>query len=215
MRKIFDISLTISPTMPVWPGDPTIILERVSKIEEGGASNVSRFVTSVHTGTHVDAPVHFLPGEKSVENLSLDVLLGPAQVVKIPTDVGLITSDVLETCHFEEDIQRVIFKTRNSRYWDEKTPLFHKDFVAISPDGAEFLVNRKIRLVGIDYLSVAPYRESRPTHEILLQAGIVLLEGLDLGRVPEGVYDLYCLPIKLAGSDGAPARAVLIQEEEE
>jgi arylformamidase len=213
MSRIFDISLTITPTMPVWPGDPTIVLERVGKIEEGGNSNVSRLVASVHSGTHVDAPVHFLPGEKGVEALSLDVLLGPAQVVQIPGDVDKITSDILESCHINKDVQRVLLKTRNSRFWDEKLPMFHKDFVAISSDGAQYLVNQRIRLVGIDYLSIAPYRESRPTHEILLKAGIVLLEGLDLSKVPEGLYDLYCLPLKLGGSDGAPARAVLVQEE--
>ncbi len=212
MKKYFDISLTITPNLPVWPGDPTIVLERVNKIEEGANSNVSRLVMGVHAGTHVDAPVHFLPGAKSVEELALEILIGPAQVIQIPDSVDVITSDILEDADIAEDTTRLLLKTRNSVLWQEKIPSFHKDFVAIDASGAEFLVKRGIQLIGIDYLSVAPYKKSRPTHQILLQAGIVILEGLDLFKVPAGQYELFCLPLRLGGSDGAPARAVLMAE---
>ncbi len=212
MKKLYDISLTITPALPVWPGDPTIILERMNKIEEGANSNVSRLTTSVHVGTHVDAPVHFLPGAKSVDELALEVLIGAAQVIQFADYVDVISADVLEEADISAGTTRLLIKTRNSALWQEKDPIFHKDFVAIDESGAEFLVQRGIRLVGVDYLSVAPYRLVAPTHKILLQAGVIILEGADLSRVPGGEYELVCLPIKLGGSDGAPARAVLIAE---
>lgn len=212
MKKFYDISLTITPALPVWPGDPTIVLERVNKIEEGANSNVSRLIMGVHAGTHVDAPVHFLPGTKGVEELALEVLIGPAQVIQLPDSVDVVTSDVLEDAGIADETIRLLVKTRNSALWQEKTPIFHKDFVAIDASGSEFLVKRGIKLIGVDYLSVAPYKKSRPTHQILLQSGVVILEGVNLSKVPPGEYELICLPIKLGGSDGAPARAVLMSE---
>jgi arylformamidase len=188
-------------------------LERVNKIEEGANSNVSRLVMSVHAGTHVDAPVHFLPGEKGVDGLSLDTLIGPAQLIELPDEVDTITEFSLKTIELLPETRRVLFKTRNSKLWAKKNHLFNKDFVAISADGAEFLVKNGIHLVGVDYLSVSPYKNSRPTHNIFLKAGVVLLEGLNLSEVPSGSYELICLPLKLGGSDGAPARAVLISNE--
>lgn len=207
--RIYDISLTISPQLPVWPGDQNVVLERVGKIEEGDNSNVSRLDISVHTGTHVDAPVHFLQGGSSVEDMSLKTLTGRAYVLSL-TDVDEITAAALQTADIPPRTRRLLFKTRNSKYWTNPSKTFQTDFVGISADGAEYLVNRGVKLVGVDYLSVAPYKESRPTHEVMLKAGMVIVEGLDLSRVSQGRYTLYCLPLKLAGSDGAPARAILI-----
>jgi len=208
--KFYDITLPISPDMPVWPGDPPVVLERVSSMDAGAHDNVSRLGCSVHTGTHVDAPHHFLNDHRTVDALSLDVLTGPAQVVHIPEDVDLITADILEKAALPSGTSRLLLKTRNSRLWERGEKGFIKDFVGLSVDGAEWLVRTGVKLVGIDYLSIAPYKQSLPVHQVLLKPGIVILEGLDLSAVPPGIYDLYCLPLKLAGSDGAPARAILI-----
>jgi arylformamidase len=207
--RTYDISLTISPQLPTWPGDPSIVLERVEKIENGSNSNVSRLDMGVHAGTHVDAPYHFLPDGKTVELLNLNMLTGRAYVLHLP-DVDVITAAVLDAAQIPPRTRRVLFKTRNSGYWKDLSAGFRTDFVGLTADGAEYLIKRGVKLVGVDYLSVAPYHHSRPTHEILLSAGVVILEGLDLSQVSQGRYTLYCLPLKLAGSDGAPARAILI-----
>jgi arylformamidase len=208
--KTYDITLPISSDIPVWLGDPPVVLEQVSSMDAGAHDNVSRLECSVHTGTHVDAPHHFLNDHRTVETLSLDVLIGPAQVIQIPEEVDLITADILEKATVPSGTLRLLLKTRNSRLWERCEKEFDKDFVAISVDGAEWLVRTGLKLVGIDYLSIAPYKQSLPTHQVLLKPGIVILEGVDLSAVTAGIYYLYCLPLKLVGSDGAPARAILI-----
>ncbi len=205
----YDISLTISPEMPVWPGDPCVQLERIEKIEDGANANVSRVDMSVHTGTHVDAPYHFLPDGKTVEQLPLRLLTGRAYVLNLP-DADVITADVLEKADIPPRTRRLLFRTRNSQYWGKQEKVFQTDFVGITDDGARFLVKRGVKLVGVDYLSVAPYKESRPTHEVLLKHGVVVVEGLNLHEISQGRYTLYCLPLKLEGSDGSPARAILV-----
>ena len=207
--QTYDISLSISPDLPTWPGDPPIVLERVDKIEEGANNNVSRLDMSVHTGTHVDAPFHFLPDGKTVEQLKLNQLTGRVYVLNLPY-ADLITEAVLEKAQIPPRTRRVLFKTRNSEYWARQERSFQTEFVALSPDGAHYLVQRGVKLVGVDYLSVAPYKQSKLTHEILLKAGVVVVEGLDLSEVSQGRYTLFCLPLKLVGSDGAPARAILV-----
>jgi arylformamidase len=210
--KIYDISLTIQNGMVVWPGDPQVKLERIFKIEEGANANVSKLELSVHTGTHLDAPHHFINGAKTIETLALDVLIGPAQVVQLPDSVDLISRKTVEMAGVMPGVTRVLFKTRNSAFWLKSEPVFEKGFVAVSPDGAEMLVKMGIRLVGIDYLSIAPYKQSRPTHEVLLKSEIIILEGVNLNGIEPGMYNLICLPPRLGGSDGSPARAVLTQE---
>jgi len=207
--KIYDISLPITPAMPVWPGDPAVQVERVAKIEQGDSANVSRLAMSAHAGTHVDAPYHFLADGATLEQVPLDLFIGRTHVVHLP-DVDLITAAVLQQVGIPSRIRRLLIKTRNSEYWARGEQQFQTNFVALSPDGAQYLVDRGLKLVGVDYLSVAPYQESRPTHEILLRAGVVILEGLDLSLVSPGRYRLYCLPLNLQGVDGAPARAILI-----
>lgn len=207
--RTYDITLTISPQMPTWPGDPKIILKRVRKIEDGANANVSRVDMGVHTGTHVDAPYHFLQEGISVDQLNISLLTGRAYVLHLP-EVDMITAEILNSAQIPPRTRRVLFKTRNSNYWANDELSFQTDFVGLSEDGAEYLVKRGVKLVGVDYLSVAPYKKSKPTHEILLEAGVVIVEGLDLSEVSQGRYSLYCLPLKLANSDGAPARAILI-----
>ena len=209
--RIYDISLTITPDMPVWPGDPQVVLKRVAKISEGDNANVSRLELSVHTGTHLDAPNHFLDQDKTtVEQLSLKTLTGRAYVLHLPDEVDLITRTILENAEIPPRTRRLLFRTRNSNQWAQQDNQFEAGFVAIDASGAEYLTERGVRLVGVDYLSVAPFHSGRPTHEILLGSGVVVVEGLDLSQVSQGRYTLYCLPLKLLGAEGAPARAILI-----
>ncbi len=212
--RIYDVSLTLSANLPVWPGDPAIVLERVRKMEDGATANVTQMNMGVHVGTHVDAPYHFLGGAAAtVEQLSLNTLTGRAYVLKIPNDVDLITAAVLEKAEIPSRTKRLLLKTRNSLIWESAGSNpggFHEDFVALSADGAAYLIQKGVRLVGIDYLSIAPYDDGVPTHELLLKAGVAVVEGLNLSEVVQGRYTMYCLPLKLAGSDGAPARTILI-----
>ena len=207
---IFDISIPITPEMPVWPGDPPVILEKMASMDAGDHDNISRLSCSVHTGTHVDAPHHFLNDHRTVEKMALDVLIGPAEIILLADDVDLVTADTLEKANVPEGTLRLLIRTRNSHQWVSENNTFYKDFVGVSQDGADWIVNRGIRLVGIDYLSVAPFQRSIATHETLLKGGIIILEGVNLSAVPPGRYQLYCLPLKLVGSDGAPARAILL-----
>jgi arylformamidase len=210
--KIFDISLPISPDLPVWPGDPPVVLERIRARSEGSASNDSRIGCSVHSGTHVDAPLHFIDHGASVEQLPLDILVGPAEVVAL-TNTDIITQDILKSLTLPEETKRLLIKTRNSALWRDANHAFNPDFVALDRQAARWVVERGIRLIGIDYLSVQLFNDQDPaTHRVLLEAGVVIVEGLDMREVKPGSYRLICLPIKLAGSDGAPARTILIEE---
>ena len=208
---IYDISLTLSSNLPTWPGDPELEFELFESMDEGAHVNVTKISTSVHVGTHVDAPHHFLNDGRTVEQLPLDVLTGPCYVVQLPDGIDAITAEVLDRTEINSEMKRVLFGTRNSHLWARGEATFQTDFVAITEDGAEWLVERGVKLVGVDYLSVAPYGDSEPTHKVLLGAGVVIIEGLNLANVMRGFYELYCLPLKIAGCDGAPARAILIQ----
>lgn len=209
--KIHDISLTISPDLPSWPGDPRIQLERISKMEDGADANVTHMSMGVHTGTHVDAPYHFVGIDApTVESLSLEVLNGPASVIYLP-EVDLITEQVLRDAELPKSATRLLFKTRNSDIWARGEYAFQEDFVALDADASEYLIHLGVKLVGVDYLSVAPFSAPVPTHQILLKANVHIVEGLDLSAIQPGEYTFYCLPLKIMGSDGAPARAILVE----
>jgi arylformamidase len=209
--KIHDVTLSISPDMPVWPGDPSVVLEQISSMDAGAHDNVSRLACGVHTGTHVDAPHHFLNDHRTAESLSLDILVGPARVVQISEDVKVISAEVLEKAAIPPGTVRLLLKTRNSQLWKRGEKKFYTGFIGISADGADWLVQHHVELIGIDYLSVAPYKQSIPTHRTLLGAGMIIVEGMNLSTVQPGAYQLYCLPLKLVGSDGAPARVILVE----
>lgn len=210
--KIYDISLPISHTLTVWPGDPRILITQVAHIERGDMATVSRMDMSAHSGTHVDAPAHFVLNGATVETLDLNVLVGPVQVFDV-RPASSISAAVLESLSLHPAITRVLFRSSNSDRWAAGESDFSEDFVAVSADGARWLVEHGIRLVGVDCLSVAPFHDLIPTHVILLEAGVIPIEGLNLSRIEPGDYELVCLPLNIVGSDGSPARAILIERD--
>jgi arylformamidase len=209
--RILDISVPVGPGLPVWPGDPRPQVTPMLRLDAGDPANTSHFSAGVHTGTHVDAPLHFLSGGGTVDTLDLDILVGRAHVADVPP-VDRIDSAVLDSLDVPDDVRRLLLRTRNSALW-RNGPAFEPDFSALDPDGAEWIVQRDIKLVGIDYLSIQRYDEDGfDTHLVLLRAGVIILEGLRLDHVRPGPYGLVCLPILLAGTEAAPARALLIDE---
>ena len=202
-----DVSLELSPALPVWPGEPEIDLVRVQSIADGAEANVSHLASGVHIGTHIDAPLHFLDGSASVDQIPLEKLIGPAYVVG-HTDAGHVRPETLAAANIPAEARRLLFKSRNSSLWDNPTG-FVRDYSALTVEAAQWLVQRKVELVGVDYLSVAPFEATVPTHVQLLGAGVVVVEGLDLRQVEPGWFEMVCLPLRLKGSDGAPARVAL------
>jgi arylformamidase len=196
--EIIDISVPIHMGMVVYPGDPDVKLERVSSIGEGATANISRLSLGVHTGTHVDAPIHFIEGAAGADELPLDVLNGRCEVV----EQAALDESAVEAV--PEGADRVLFKTPNSNLWARDS--FPDSFERLNGAAARALVDRGVRLVGVDYLSVG----DEEAHLALLAAGVIPLEGLDLRAVEPGPYELHCLPLRLVGSDGAPARAILV-----
>jgi len=209
---IIDISVPLSSGMPVWPGDPEAVIRRIKDIEQGDDCTVSQISGTVHMGTHIDAPAHFIKGGAPVADTALDILMGDA-VVADAGESSAITPEVLEQFSLPAETVRLLIKTKNSRLWNNPCHAFCRDFVALTSGAAEWIAATKIRLVGIDYLSVQRFadRDGR-THRLLLDRGVVLLEGLDLRSASAGSYRLVCLPLRITGCEGAPARAVLIQD---
>jgi len=207
--KVYDISLTLRARMPVFPGEPTPLLEPTTQMERGDSYNVSRLTLSTHTGTHIDAPLHFLAGGTPVDQLPVDVLVGPALVVEMPVEQEITAAD-LEAAAIPPGTERILFKTRNSRLLDDED--FRRDFVYLTLDAARWLVERGVCLLAIDYLSVEQMdAEPNVVHQTLLRAGVVIVEGADLRQVAPGPYLLACLPLKIEGADGSPVRAVLVE----
>lgn len=203
--RLIDISMTLRPDMPTWPGSAGFARTVTMSMAEGGEANVSKIESDLHMGTHVDAPVHFVPGARTVEDLALDALIGPAVVVDVGNAAAIGPDEVAAA----PPADRILFRTTNSQRHAAGNGEFFEDFVAITADGARALVDRGVRLVGVDYLSVQRYADPTDTHCILLGAEVVAVEGLDLSRVAAGTYELLCLPLKIEGADGALARAVL------
>jgi arylformamidase len=203
--KIYDISLTLSSSTVRWVTSQPLELVERKRMRRGDTNNSSSIHASVHAGTHVDAPFHFVPDGKTIESLPLDVFIGPARVCALDVEKQITAADVRRLDLAGE--RRILFKTRNSTLLHK--PAYDPSFVSFSVDGAEALVEVGAQLVGLDYLSVARADEQVPVHRAFLDHGVVLLEGVDLSAVAAGRYELICLPVKLAGSDGAPCRAVL------
>jgi len=202
--RLIDVSVPIRPGMVVWPGDPEVRLELAGAIADGAEANVTRLALSAHAGTHVDAPVHFLEGASGTDKLPLEALVGPCVVVDATAARGDLGPEALDGV--SGGVERVLFKTRNSELWAREG--FVEDAVELGEAAAREVVRREIRLVGIDYLSIG----GAEVHRTLLRAGTVPLESLDLRGVEPGEYRLVCLPLRLVGADGAPARAILVRE---
>ena len=206
-KKWIDISVTIKPGMAHWPDNPEIRVDRMMDIEKGDVCNVSVLSMGSHTGTHMDAPLHFLRNGRSLDKMPLDATIGPARVIEIK-DKEAVKVVELEKQRIKPG-ERILFKTINSKKsW--KSDSFDEDFVYISKEAAAFLAKAKVMTVGIDYLSVGGFRKDGiETHHALLGAGIWIIEGLNLSKITPGRYELNCLPLKVLNSDGAPARALL------
>jgi len=209
-RKVYDISLTIYPGMPAWPGNPQVTVDMVKSIAQGGSSNISLLHIGTHTATHVDAPRHFIQGAPGINSIGPEVLLGQARLFQLP-EAHHIDRSLLEKLDLK-GVTRLLLGTRNSTLLQQRQ--LNPDYAFVSEDAARYLVNIGIKLIGIDYLSIEQYqKEGRPTHHILLGAGVVIIEGLNLTGVPPGDYELLCLPLKLKDADGAPARVLLREVE--
>ena len=202
-----DVSVPLRDGMPAWPGDPPVQIGRHEDMSKGGDANVTALSLGAHTGTHMDAPVHFLADGVAIETLDLSATMGRARVIEIGDPVA-IRREEIQAAEIVRG-ERILFKTRNSSYaWSSES--FVEDFVGISPDAAEYLAEIGVRTVGIDYLSVAAFGgDAAGVHRALLSAGVWIIEGLDLAGVAEGSFELICLPLRIPGSDGAPARALL------
>ena len=202
-----DISVPLQSGMVNWPGDPPVSIAPLKDMDRGGSSNVGMISMSTHTGTHMDAPRHMLRGGKSLDSLPLEATIGPARVVEILDRKSIQAAELRD--HRIRRGERILFKTYGSaRRW--RKPEFDPDYVYITAEAARLLASRGVRTVGVDYLSVGGYREgTHETHEILLEAGIWIIEGLNLSGVEPGRYDLVCLPLRIANGDGAPSRAAL------
>jgi arylformamidase len=208
--RIYDVSVPVHDALPVWPGEDRVRLRQTARISEGNAANVSQISCGVHTGTHVDAPLHFVDGGAPVEQLDLHTLMGPVFVGDV-RGVESIGPELLARLPMPSHTERLLLRTDNSALWTASEE-FNEHFAALTPEAASWVVGAGVKLVGIDYLSIQRYHDPEPwTHRILLGAGVIILEGLNLGGVGQGMYELVCLPLLLAGAEGAPARAVLIE----
>ena len=202
-----DISIPLRDAMVHWPGNPPIQIKRVQDLDKGDRHTLSQISMGSHTGTHMDAPLHFIKKGTSIDRLPLETTIGTARVIEVQDTESIKPQEI--SFHGIRRGERILFKTQNSsRVW--QTDTFIEDFVFLSNEAARFLVRRGVRVIGIDYLSVGGFKRSGgEVHRTLLQAGIWLIEGLDLSSVSPGKYDLICLPLKLEHADGAPARALL------
>ncbi len=209
--RIFDITVPISDSVPVYDGDPKARVDTVFSLENGDPANVSSICCGVHTGTHVDAPSHFISGGRTSADLDLGKLVGACRVIEVADHVAEIGPAELDGISGAE---RILFKTKNSAFWNDANSDFRTDYTSLSPEAAQILADNSIKLVGIDYLSVERFEsEDFRTHRILLESEIVILEGLDLRGIEPGDYEMACLPLKYIGGkgDGAPARTILIK----
>jgi arylformamidase len=208
---VYDLTVPIFNGLPTWPGDPAVEIGDYRSLSAGDGANVTMLNLGAHTATHVDAPAHFIEGAAKVESLDLAVLIGEAEVVAVPEDRHAIDEEFV-LAHCSLGAKRIIFKTRNSAFWSESKLQFHEDYTYLDLKAAQTLVQRGLKLVGIDYLSIEKFSSPKnETHLALLSHGVIILEGLNLSDVPAGKYELICLPLRLRTNlgDGAPARVVL------
>ena len=207
--KLIDISLPLHQHQPIWPDSSGFSLQWTQRIDQGDPVNNSQASIDVHFGTHIDVPFHFIDnGGLTVEEIPLDVFVGPCSVIHLP-HLKEVTADELSRVERSINNKRLLIRTDNSMLWSTGVSEFRADYTAISPDAAKWITEQGIRLVGIDYLSIGDMKNGEVVHRILLESGIVVLEGLNLSHVAPDDYELLCLPINIVGAEGAPARAIL------
>ncbi|MDA8401384.1 MAG: cyclase family protein [Deltaproteobacteria bacterium] len=203
-----DVSMDIEDGMLHWPSDPEVEIDDYSDIKKGAASNNSKITCGVHTGTHMDAPRHFIDDGAGVDKFNLNTLIGQCRVIDVPVDISPISKEFLEPINIKNG-DRILFKTKNSEWINNGARNFHTDYVCVNPEAAKYMVEKGVILVGIDYLSVEGYHVGHDTHKTLLGAGVIVIEGLNLFNVSAGDYKLIALPVKIKDSNGAPARVIL------
>jgi len=211
MPTYYDVTVALFNDLPTYPGDPGVKIENFRSIAKGDSANVSVVSFGAHSGTHVDAPAHFIKGGETVENLPFESLIGEALVVEVPDDVVVIDEAFVKR-NVPPGTERVLFETRNSAFWSEFPRVFHTDFTHLNLGAATWLRDQGAKLIGVDYLSIERFKSgNHEVHLALLSKDVVILEGLNLFAVPAGRYELFCLPLRLRSElgDGAPARAVL------
>lgn len=209
MKRIFDISLPISNKLVRWPDSPETKIRRRLDFDKGNKVLNSTVFLDVHTGTHVDAPAHVLQGAEFTDQIDLNNCIGRASLIDLSHIEEQIKPHHLESSNLKPSSGRLLIKTKNSHLWAQDNQEFNKNYIALSPEAAKWIIENNFSLVGIDYLSIQSFDDSSATHLTLLGANVIILEGLNLIDVPEGEYELICLPIKLIGTEGAPARAIL------
>lgn len=208
MSNLIDISVPLHRSMPTWPGSVGFRAEQTRGFEKGDAVNVTRLDMDVHAGTHVEAPLHYIHEAAALDTIPLDTFIGPAYVADLRA-ADAIGPEELTAASIPNLVDRLLLRTRNSALWAVQSQGFREDYVALTLSGARWVADRGIRLLGIDYLSVQRFGDDPETHRTLMRAGVAILEGIDLSAVQPGPYWLSCLPLKLIGTEAAPARAVL------
>ncbi|MGC8555112.1 MAG: cyclase family protein [Candidatus Acidulodesulfobacterium sp.] len=203
-----DVSMEITDGMLHWPSDPAIEIDNYSQIKKGAAANNSKITCGVHTGTHIDAPKHFVDDGIGIDKLDLNKLIGNCRVIEVPPGVSPISKEFIEPLDIKKG-DRLLFKTKNSEWINSGDKNFHTDYVCVNPQASKYMVEKGVVLVGVDYLSVEGYHIGHDTHKTLLGAGVVIIEGLNLFNVEPGEYNLTALPVKIKDSNGAPARVIL------
>lgn len=211
-HELIDVSVPLREGMHVWPGSRGSVVERVRSLDHGDACNQSVLSCDVHAGTHIDAPLHFVPGGRAIESIPLSTLVGPSYVADL-RDCDTVTAQALSNALRGKDVSRVLLRTRNSETW-KRAISFDPSYTALTPDAAEWLVQKRVVLVGIDYLSIERFARPPEVHHILLEAGVAIVEGLDLTAAEPGFWEMLCLPLRLDGCEAAPARVVLRREVE-
>jgi arylformamidase len=209
MNKFYDISVLLHSNLPVWPGGTKVNIFKSSEMANGEICNVTELEIGGHTGTHLDAPLHFVIDGKEINEIPLDLLIGQCLVIYLPNIQKIYKKDLL-TANIPADCKRLLIKTDNSALWDDLNHEFYRKYVALSEDAAQYIVDIGIELIGIDYLSISAFDDPPEiVHEILLKQEVVILEGVDLREIQPAVYDLICLPIKVEKADGIMCRAIL------
>lgn len=206
--KLYDISLPISNNLTVWPGDSAISVTATMSILKGDNCNLTKIEMGTHVGTHIDAPSHFIKDGATIDAIPIETFIGPCLVVEHDSE-SLIGKKDFQKCNLDGQ-SRILIKTRNSEQWAKKTTSFDTNYIALGIEAAQYLIERNIRLVGIDYLSIEAFQsDGSQVHKLLLKNNVTILEGLNLSGIKAGIYELLCMPLNLQGCDGAPVRVLL------